>query len=643
MNRAYVFDFIWGLCVIASWAGWGSLLRRILRISDRRSADWGIRAGWGAAVTIAIGGVLNLCRISTQPVVIAVVLIGLFSETVGSILCFRHWFWRYRFRRSSPLGLRQSRIRRLVPAILFIGPCVVALAFLYAGSVHLSWGLNPYDDYLAYMVFPIRMLQTGTLIEPFSLRRLGTFGGHAFLTAMVFSGSSADMAWALEMGICPIVIGGLIYGFLRPHTAREFFFAGLLIIISFITYVPHANTMSSATGTMLFLTLFRTLALENSPPIRRSRIGWVTVIVVAAVSTLRVNFLVAAFAALVLSRLFSTSEQPAVQRLRNAAIDCAKACAFILPWSILLFISSGTFLWPLMKGNERNFDTLFRTDTGPLALLRWIGEFLSARPVPVLLAPLALPIIFPPFRRSGNCRAALFIAGAGFFATVITVAGSSPAVSFGKDVYRFTFPILFSLSLAMLMTMTTALFFIRKSVPSFVAALALLAYSYRLGKPHYLWALNIVGMGMPPPSVAIFSPQQTDYHDLQYSVPKGASLLAILNYPNLLDYRRNKIYNADLLLPYGPYPGTPLFKGPDAMKHYLRSLHIEYVAAVDFDQDRISWYSRPNDANSVIYSNPIFFVYKPYFFDYMQNIDAIERQNQVLFRRDGIRVFRLSE
>jgi hypothetical protein len=597
MNRAYVFDFIWGLCVIASWAGWGSLLRRILRISDRRSADWGIRAGWGAAVTIAIGGVLNLCRISTQPVVIAVVLIGLFSETVGSILCFRHWFWRYRLWRSSPLGLRRSRITRLVPAILFIGPSVVALAFLYTGSVHQPYGLNPYDDYLAYLVFPIRMLQTGTLVEPFSQRRLVTFGGHAFLTATVFSGSSADMAWALEMGICPIIIGGLIYGFLRPRTAREFFFAGLLIIISFITYVPRANTMSSATGTMLFLTLFRTLALENSPSIRRSRIGWATAIVVAAVSTLRVNYVIGGFAALILSRLFARADHPFLLRIKAVVIDITKACAFLLPWSLLLFISSGTFFYPLMKGNGRNFDLFVRTDSSPRLFVRWIWGYVSTEPVPVLLAPIIILICFPPFRRSRSCRAVLLFAGGTLVGSLATVAGSPPATNFLN----------------------------------------------RLGKPHYLWALNIVGMQMPPPSAAIFSPPQTDYHDLQYSIPKGASLLAILNYPNLLNYRRNRIYNADLLLPYGPYPGIPLFKGPDAMQHYLKSLHIEYVAAVDFDRDRRSWYSRPNDLGEVMHSNPSFYLMQPYFFDYMRNIDALELRGQVLFRRNGIRVFRVED
>ena len=644
MDFFYISDFVWGLCVIVSWMGWGSLLQQALKIPDKRSPDWGLRAGWGAAVAIAIGGVLNLCHLSTQPFVVAVVLIGVIAEASAAITRFRQWWPRYRrvrATRKTPEHLRRTK-QRLVAAIIFVGPCVVALAFLYVGSVHQPYGLSTYDDFLAYLVFPLRMLQTGTLIEPFSQRRLATFGGHAFLNAMVFSGSSQDMAWTLEMGICPIVIAGLIYGFLRPRTTRGFYFAGLLILISFVTAVPRVNTQSLATGVMMFLTLFRTLALEKAVPLQRNRIEWATFIVVAAVSTLRVNDLIAGFGALILSRAFAATGHSMPGRLKRAGFDSCKACLFLLPWSVLLFASSRTFLWPLMHGNERGFRLLLRTDSSLAALLRWIGTFFLWDPIPILIAPLVLPILFASVRRGKNSRTALCTAIAGLAATIITLAGNSPAVNFTKDIYRFTFPILFSASLAMLMATMTAREVIHRKAANLVAAIALVAYAIYLGNPRYQWEMNLAGMRAPAPSVALFSSDQADYRDLQESIPEGASVLAILNCPNLLNYRRNTIFNADMLLPEGPYPGPPFFEGPDALKRYLKSLHIDYVAAVDFDQDAMSWYSRPN-ASLITYSNPTFHIYKPYFFDYMHNIDLLERSEQVLFRRNGIRVFRLSE
>jgi len=644
MDIFYVCDFIWGLCVIVSWAGWGSLLRQVLGISDRRSADWGMRAGWGAATTIAIGGVLNLCRISTQPVLIALVLIGLLKEVTGLITRFRHWLPRYRLWKSSPkfLDRRTAKARRrLIPAILFIGPCVLALGFLYTGSVHQPFGLNPYDDFLAYLVFPLRMLQTGTLIEPFSQRRLVTFGGHSFLMATLFSGSSADMAFTLEEGMCPIVVAGLIYGFLRPRTARKFFFAGLLIYISFITRVPRVNTMSSATGVMLFLTLFRTFALENrAPSQQRKRIGWATVIVVAAIGSLRVNFLIAGFVALMLSRIFVKIDRSVVDRLKDAAIDSAKACIFLMPWSLLLFISSRTFFYPLMKGNERNFYMFARTNFALLPLLGWIGDYWSSRAVLLLLAPVLL-LAFSPLRKCRGSRAALIFAAGALVASFITLAGAPPAINNLTDIYRWTFPMLFSMSLAALSIMTTAPIVTNRLISSVLAALGLVLLAARAGAVTYLWQINVASMTSAAPSQLLFLLHQADSHDLQDAIPQGASFLAILNYPNLLDYRRNEIYNADMLLPYGPYPGTPFFQGPDALKRYLESLNIHYVAAVDFDEDHTSWYSRPNDLNRVIHSNPAFYMMKSYFFDYMSNIDTLEHRGQVLFHQNGLRVFRL--
>ena len=473
MRTLYVHDFIWGLCVIVSWAGWGTLLRKVLRISDRRSTDWGLRAGWGASLAIAIGGVLNLCHVSTQPVVVAVVLIGLLNSVVELYSWFRrrlpaYHLWLFSLQVPGN-GLKRAG-SRLVSAVLFIGPSVLALAFLYVGSVHQRYCLNPYDDYLAYLVFPLRILQTGTLIEPFGQRRLATFGGHAFLTAMVFSGSSADMACALEMGLCPIVIAALIYGFLRPRTPRQFLIAGLLIVVSFITAVPRANTQSLATGVMLFLTLFRTLALEMRAQADRKRIAWATVLVVAAVSTLRVNNLIAAFGALILSRIVLEADRPILRRLKDAAADSAKAGVFILPWSILLYISSGTFLFPLMKGNERGLHLLLRTDYGIIACLRWIGRFLWFGPVPFLLAPIGLVILLRPHCQCRSCRAALVVAAGGFVASVVTVAGCSPSITELKDIYRFTFPILFSMSLAALMAMMAIRSFASRAVPSYIAA-----------------------------------------------------------------------------------------------------------------------------------------------------------------------------
>jgi hypothetical protein len=51
--------------------------------------------------------------------------------------------------------------------------------YCFAGAS--GWILNGNDDQAAYLIFPKKILATGTLIDPFSLRRLTTFGGYSYL------------------------------------------------------------------------------------------------------------------------------------------------------------------------------------------------------------------------------------------------------------------------------------------------------------------------------------------------------------------------------------------------------------------------------------------------------------------------------
>ncbi len=50
---SYFFAFAWGLL-----AGWGAVLSRLHL--PRKQIDWALRAAWGLALSVVVGGVLNL-------------------------------------------------------------------------------------------------------------------------------------------------------------------------------------------------------------------------------------------------------------------------------------------------------------------------------------------------------------------------------------------------------------------------------------------------------------------------------------------------------------------------------------------------------------------------------------------------------
>src|SRR3954469_11286122 len=54
----YFTAFAWGFVLLASLAGWGLVVTRLLRLRD----DWGQAIARGIAISVAVGGWLNLSR-----------------------------------------------------------------------------------------------------------------------------------------------------------------------------------------------------------------------------------------------------------------------------------------------------------------------------------------------------------------------------------------------------------------------------------------------------------------------------------------------------------------------------------------------------------------------------------------------------
>ena len=50
----YFISFGWGLCILLSFIGWGSLLKDV--VLPKKDIDWGQRAAWGVALSILVEG-----------------------------------------------------------------------------------------------------------------------------------------------------------------------------------------------------------------------------------------------------------------------------------------------------------------------------------------------------------------------------------------------------------------------------------------------------------------------------------------------------------------------------------------------------------------------------------------------------------
>ena len=169
-SHTFALPFLWGLFVLASWAGWGYWLGRWF-LGKGREPDPSLCIGWGLCGMLVIGGVLNAARLCSPAMLSALVVIG----SVGAIPLLRR---QWNAIRRDPHGATRAWLNML--------PLVIWGSVVLAGS--LDWTIseiNPADDLANYLMYPVKMLQTGAAIDPFNIRRLSTFGGFAFLQAVI--------------------------------------------------------------------------------------------------------------------------------------------------------------------------------------------------------------------------------------------------------------------------------------------------------------------------------------------------------------------------------------------------------------------------------------------------------------------------
>jgi len=140
--------------------GWGWAFSKLLRLERR---TWPTVAALGMATVVFIGGILNFARLANPTALAAVAAIGVLL----AILALRD-------------GLSIDPPPMIV-AILIAVILVFTIATQLPPSVY-----NFHDDYQKYFAYPVRMIETGTVFgSPLSAMGLQTLGAQAFLDGFV--------------------------------------------------------------------------------------------------------------------------------------------------------------------------------------------------------------------------------------------------------------------------------------------------------------------------------------------------------------------------------------------------------------------------------------------------------------------------
>ncbi len=616
MTVIYAYQFFWGILILAAFVGWGRIVQNSLGGDQREPVDWGLAAGWGMMASLVIGGFLSALGIVSRELLIGFVM-------GGAVFAYRDVY-----------GFFTLNTRTAWLTVLLCFPLIVR----YASAVHFH-GMSCADDDIAYFPMIVKLLDTGTLIEPFSLRRLAGYGGHTFLQAFVGATGDENNAYLLDRGVALLVAFGLVIGAFDDLRQNRLLAVTLAVLLVVLLPFPLLNSASHLTGLALFLTLFRTLSRH----LDRRSIGhaeiWLLGGLVAATGSLRAHYLlVAALTIIVFWLIFyrTQKEKIATYLYRLGYLGLASLVC-LAPWMVLLQISSGTFLYPVFSGNHQ---PEFQNYSAPLDFISHLKVFLET----IFHARLALfwmpALVFLFLRKNA---AALSLYAASIFGTVaITWIFTYSDV---ENIHRYVAPFLNAAFIGTLMV------FIKASLPlDSASSLDLKIRRYANGA--LVGVMVIVGGLMMVKDVqrmithwdrvALSGSLRDQYAEMQKSIPTGAKVLAMVNYPYALDYRQHDIVNIDVPGAASPGQGMPFNQGPQKLKAYLQAYSISHLIFDDLNDRAACLYNRAlwqyhRDAEIAAWQYGA-----PFYLDFMDNVEALARSERIVYRKNGFHVVALN-
>jgi hypothetical protein len=617
---------IWGLGVVLCFAGWGGWLKR--RLVPDIEVDWGLLAAWGLALTLAVGGALCLLGLARRPVLLTWTLVGI---AFAGRDVFRSPHWRMAW----PPRLWELAGRQWdAPAIAVL----LALAgLIYVGSA--ARGIpNPSDDWIVYLPFMRMILQTGTLVDPFSVRRMAAYGGQSYLQALSRIGADHAQIQIFDQGICLLLIVALLLGFARQTRNSSRLIGLLLVLLAIMLPEIRQNSGSEVSGALCFLAAFRSMTFVERIGPRGLRRAWLVALPLAAICTLRQNYL--AVVAFMMASLLLGGREPAIpwaERRRHFIEVALLTGACLLPWAVLAFRSNHTFLFPVFPGN---YDPHYAALTSPASWSTHFKVYLSAafydlpiQSMPIFL--LAAPAV--AWRWKSRALLGLWIGTVVGFALLALSLPETDNYTIAR--YTFAFQVAFVLAIGLTVAEPAPVPASNSKPDVAILVLVLLAMVLQIQATRVsaLRTLSrateqidaqfgIAERGARPLDEGALPVQQ-----MQGAVPPGQRLLVMIERPYHLDYSRNRIDHLDLPGAASPPPRFPLAEGGDKVASYLLAQGIRYFAFTLPDAAQDELYSRAHWKRQLTGPSRVWRLTAPLFLSTFDAVDQLAKSRRHLY------------
>ncbi len=644
---------LWSLVIFASFWGYGEALRRALKRPEFEDLGWGLTAAWGMAATLAIGGFLMMLSLAKAAVLTGVVLAGaafalyFFTQRLTSATAPQPASKKSKSKKgktteertSPPTQATSAGYPTVIANILIWG--LAALAF--ASSIAWPHQIDPNDDLVCYLMLPQKILATGTLIEPFSFQRAGTFGGQALLQAMVMIVGNETSGHVPDRGLAMLMIFGMLMATLRGVTGPAWWIGFFLLLAFWFVPVPRISTNGAMTGGCLLVALVATFSRVKSLRLHGNLAAFLPAgLLAAAASSIRPTFaLVAAstFAGLIIWRLLQNRGSKVSDNILPFLFSGLACIAMLIPFMIVLYQSNGAPVIPPFSGFVSKAYQTFDFPETPQNFAS-LFNFLTGCPTVVLLVLLAIAAILPGESGRGWVLA-------GMLGACCLIVFRFAAIAY-YDQYRYIYPIMLPVLLWFLATSlkkTIQLPDGAQKMPMRIiaAALGLFVFVNAQSGVQELGA-QIQSLALAKERDRSFLPSQlkSAYKAIQEKVPPGDKILTMVDAGYWLDYSRNPMQSINAVGGASPPPGIPFGKGTEALREYLLNLGFKYLIAVDFN-NAVLLYTRRLWTETTrpewIYPQ----LWRPRFLDVMDSIDTFDKQGKVIAREGNLRLIQLNK
>jgi hypothetical protein len=539
------------LAAVILWAV-GDLLRQLLGASG---GPWATSIGLGLAAIVFVGGILNLLHLAYGPVLWSLVGAAALLAAV-------------RIRRFPIIGLgRKSQLETAAAALL--------IAAVLWFTIHTQLPLKVFnfqDDFEKYFAYPVRMLATGTLASsPLSSLGSETLGGQAFLQGYVLSIwpityisavdsifglfllmiLAASAGWARLRWLPGAVLGALLVSLINPQSVNiSALYLGAALMATAVMFTADDREHGRPSPELLGLVYAALVALK---PI--------------------FVFFAACHLALCLPSIYAElhTSRKTLLWVARAALSLALG---LLPWLALYapnYLSHGMFTGQPAPAGPRGELNLLSNHT-----LLYGSSYLDYTAL-VILAGVVAILGLASWRAAStqtSRRVSLGIFGAaatGVLSYLVLIVYGGPLLSGHETSLRFAVPfVLGTCVVSIVMTpglaskLPRAFSSVVLPVSTLIAVLAFLPSAiarYRQALTlHSAIAFNPVPRD---PSYISYneywlSPEAKEYiRGFQDKVPAGEPLLAWINTPFLLDYKRNPIVDVDAAAIGSPWAHVP--------------------------------------------------------------------------------------